>query len=263
MQKKAVLTTLVALLLLIAAIIAGVNAVFTVTLVSVEFETCSAEGREEAERIEQELNEKYVGKSSSLLDLEEVRACVEAHPCFRVVNAEKSYPTTVKLSVEERRETFAFASEGGYSIIDETGRYLYVKERNENRAGGANILLEGFDLSGEGDVRGDYFAELLKVASAFRETLPEIRANVVSVRLVRTTSDARNDFFRIRMVEGVVIDLGNPSFKPAEKAALALKRYDSLSDEHRSFGFITVVDSAQSGEVLEPDYSRESAFVAE
>lgn len=258
MRKRVLLATFVALVLLAAAIGAGMNAVFTVTNVRAEFSTCSEAGAEEAVRIRAALDG-FVGKSTTFLDLDDVRAAVEENPCFRVESAEKIYPATVRVSVSELREEFACRTETGYAILDGEGKCLYEKEENVNRVSGENILLEGFGLEySGGTAQGEYFENVLEVATAFRASLGEIRSNVVSITLVKVTSAARNYFFRIRMKEGVVIDLGNPAEKAGEKAAAAIGAYNALSDENRIFGFITVLDSPETGEVLRPDYSRDS-----
>lgn len=252
MKKRVILTTVVAFLLLAAAIAAGLNAVFTVTHVRADFTTHSQEGRAEAAELREKLDA-FLGKSTTFLDLGEVRSVVEEYPCFRLCGIRKEYPTAVRVEIEERRETFAAALEGGgYAVYDEEGQPLYHLAENVNRTGGENILLEGFPL---GD--GQPFPEpLLLAMSAFREELTEIRANVLSVSLMSATSDSRNDFLRIRMREGVVIDLGNPAASPREKAELALIRYFGLTDEARIFGYITVLDGADGA--LVSDYSRNS-----
>ncbi len=260
MKKRVLISTVVAFVLLFAAIAAGLNAIFTVTHIRAEFSAFSAEGREEAHALREKLDT-FLGKSSAFLDLDDLRDVVAEYPGFRLDSIEKKYPTTVRLSISERNETYAYAREGsGYAIIDEEGIYLYDKAENVNRAEGANILLEGFALTAEGAVTGEYFPELLAVSSAMEETLGSFRANVVYVRLVQDTANPRYDYFRIGMREGVVLDILNPADRPAEKTARALEAYLALSDEDRIFGFITVVDSPSTGELLPPDYSRESSL---
>lgn len=261
MKKRVIITTIVAFVLFAASVAAGLNAIFTVTHVRADFTTYSEAGREEAAELREKLDA-FVGKSSAFLDLDDVKETVESYPCFRLVSIKKQYPTTVRLEVAERRETFALPyGDGGYAIIDEEGRYLYDSAENANRADGENILLEGFALSPvNGKMEGEYFSELLAVSDVFRGALTEIRANVLSVGLVRPVSNKRSDFFRIRMREGVIIDIANPSVSADGKAALALDVYQKLGDEARTFGFITVMDNAATGELLS-DYSRNSGLI--
>lgn len=259
MKKKAILTTVVCAVLLLLVVAAGLNAIFTVTLVRTEFTTYSEEGRAEAEDLRKRLDG-FVGKSSAFLDLGEISGIVAEYPFFKLESLEKRYPTTVYVRVSERRETFAVArADGDYDLYAENGVFLRTSASADNRAGGQNVLLEGFSLGAEGTpamLTGEYAQSLLGAAEAFSEELSEIRANVLSVTLVKNTSNARNDYFRIRMHEGVVVDLANPAAMAKEKAALALARYAALSDEARSFGYITVVDG-EDGTLLS-DYSRNS-----
>lgn len=257
MKKKALITTAVAAVLLLAAIAAGLNAIFTVTHVSAVFHAFSEAGSAEASELREKLD-RFVGKSTTFLDLGDVEAVVEEYPCFRVDSVRKKYPATVQLVVSERRERYCFLrGENGYAVIDDTGKYLYDIPENVNRAGGENIVLEGFGISTEsGFAEGKYFPELLAFSSVLEETLGEIRANILSVTLVTPASDPSNDFLRIKTREGVVIDVGDPAYAPEEKAALALVRYLGLSDENRIFGYITVIGG--EGQSIVSDYSRNS-----
>ncbi len=259
MKKKVILTSIVAFVLLAAAIAAGLNAVFTVTHVRAEFVTVSEEGRADAAELREKLDA-FIGKSTTFLNTEEVREVVESYPCFKLKQIEKQYPTTIYLSVTERKEAYVLAQKNGkYAVFDEEGKYLYEKTTTQNRASGENIVLNGFLLSNQnGALGGTYAKEIKSVFSAFCERLGEVRANVISISLVSPTSNRVNDFFRVRMREGVVIDLSNPQLKTAEKALLALDRYESISDEDRIFGFITVVDGADGKPVS--DYSRNSSL---
>lgn len=259
MKTRTILITLFAFLLLAAAIGAGLNAVFTVTYVRAEFQTYSQEGETDAAELREKLDG-FVGKSTTFLKLGDVESAVEEYPAFYVREIEKKYPSSVHLVVAERKECFALAhAEGGFSIFDTEGKYLYEKETNVNRIdGGENIVLSGFSFGAEEGVQGTYYPELMEAMLAMRDDLNELRANVVSVELNSVTSEERYDFFRIRMREGVVIDLINPTVAPAEKAKAAVEKYFSLSDENRIFGFITVLDDRDTGEVQEPDYSRDS-----
>ncbi len=254
MKKRVILATVVAAVLLVAAIAAGINAVFTITLVKADFLTCSEEGEREAEALKKELDS-FTGKSTTFFDLAEVERAVSAYPYFRLDEVKKNYPSVIEVRISERREVFAVRTEEGYTTYSENGVILKTASpENSNRAGGENILLEGFAFLGDA-MQGDYAEELLSAVSAFSETLVEVRANVLSVTLYRPVTDSRSDFFRIRMREGVVIDILAPSSLPKEKAEAALSRYLALSDEERTFGFIVAADGEDK---INVDYSRNS-----
>ena len=137
MKKKVLILTGVAVALLIAVIAAALNAVFTVARVEVHFSVCSSRGEAEAVLLQSELDDAYVGRSTTFLKLEDVQETVESYPAFRVTSAEKQFPRTVVLTVEERREAFAFRRENGlYAILDEEGVYLYDSETNTTEGAG-------------------------------------------------------------------------------------------------------------------------------
>ena len=222
MKKRVIFTTVVAFVLLGAVIAAGLNAIFTVTHVRTDFTTYSEEGRAEAIELRERLDG-FVGKSSTFLHLEEIEKIVEEYPSFRIEALEKRYPTTVYLRVSERRETLAILREDGkYDLYADSGTFLRTADDAENRAGGSNVLLEGFSLRAEGEpqtLTGEYAEAVLAAVRAMEEKLVELRANVLAFTLVKNTSSARNDYIRVTMREGVVVDLANPAVLAGEKAA--------------------------------------------
>ena len=265
MKTKVILTTLIAFLLLVAVTAAGLNAVFTVTLVRADFHVYTATGRAESVALQEKLDE-YVGKSTTFLDLSDLEETVLEYnaasgACFRVDRIEKKYPSVVEISIAERRESYSFLRpDGSYAIFDEDGVYLYNRagdtNRDENRS---NIRLEGFDLSLAAGKRatGKYFDEMLSVFKVFRELLSEVSANVLSVRIETMSHDPMTDCFVIQMREGVRIRIYNPSMKAAEKARAALEEerdgYLNLTDEERVYNEITVIETSNG---INVDYLR-------
>ena len=242
MRKKAIITTAVAFLLLLAVVAAGLNAIFTITYVK----------EADAQVLQAELN-KFVGKSTTFLKLKEVSAVVDDYPCFRLESAEKKFPKTIEVTVSERKETFAYPkADGGFAVFDEDGVYLCDRENNVSRTGGENVLLEGFNLSCTRGkvVSGEYFGELISACSVFAEQLNEYRANVVSVTLNKNGSRPEMDSILFRMTEGVEIELSNPSFRAAEKARAALDTYSSLTDGERLRGCILAIESTSEDTIL-------------
>ena len=244
MKKKVLILTGVAVALLIAVVAAALNAVFTVAHVEVHFSVCSSQGEAEAVLLQGELDDAYVGRSTTFLKLEEVEAAVERYPAFRVVSAEKRFPRTVVLSVEERREAYAFRRENGiFAILDEEGVYLYDSERNVNRRGGENILLEGFAFSAEraGEkVSGGHAEELFAMFSVFFQKLGDARANIVSVTL--SSEYMMGDYFQFEMREGVTVDIFTPGNFTEEKAEEAIEEYLSLSEAEKTYGYSDAID---------------------
>lgn len=252
MKKKILLMTAIGLVLLGAVLAAALNAVFTVTDVVASFSVVSDEGSREALALQAELEEAFVGKSTTFLSLDDVRETVERYPAFRLEQSEKRFPRTLTLSVSERRETYAFRRENGaYAILDEDGVYLYDRESNVNRRMGENVLLEGFSLTADAagaEASGAYFSEVLSFASSFVERFRDVRANLVSVSLRETpNAQAGEYFFRVRLREGVFVDVYNPTASPREKGMSVLEKYISLSDEQKLYGFFDVVDLFSGG----------------
>ncbi len=233
MKQKTIITTIIAFVLLVAVIAAGVNAIFTVTYVRATFRTYTERGAAAAESLKEELNG-YINRSSVFLNLDDVRATVEADPRFEVVSVAKEYPETVVVEVVERREAFAVAAEDGtYTVLDEEGWALGSSQTAEGY-----ILLEGFALTvQDGRAGGENFDLLLQAYNAMRELLGEVRANVLSVAY---QSPADWTLFRIQMREGAEIVLLNPADRTGEMAAAATQCYLDMTDADRILQTITV-----------------------
>lgn len=242
MRKNVVLMTTIGLVILIAVLTAALNAVFTVTKVEVIWSVRSEEGERESVALQAELESSYLGKSTTFLKLDDVTATVAGYPSFEIVSLKKGYPQRLLLEISERKELFAFLQENGsYGILDTQGSYLYDRETSENRAGGSNILLEGFSFSvKDGEVTGEYLAELVAIANVFAQDYDNIRANIVSVTLL--SHYMGYDYFRVRMQEGVYFDVYTPKNNTALKAAAALEKYASLSYEERLYGYFDLID---------------------
>lgn len=255
-KTRVIIVTLVSFLLLVAVVAAGLNAIFTITLVESEFAVCSEAGKRDAEALKAELDG-FVGDSTTFLDVDDVAETVEKYPCFRVESVEKHFPKTLKVKVSERREFFAIKTGENYAVLDEEGIYLYDGE-NTNRLGGENVVLEGFDiaLGKKGSpVTGEYLDEALAMFSVFSELLPGVRANVVSLRLAYNMGQNKpeNTYFVVTMREGVKIVIAKPSENISAKADAAFRDdecgYLSLSDQLRVYGTINVIDDSESGAV--------------
>ncbi len=250
-KGKILLTTAIGLVLLIAVIAAALNAVFTVTDVTVRFSALSEEGIADSYTLQAELEEKFVGSSTTFLDLDEVAEIVGKYPAFRLEELKKDFPRTLALSLSERKETCAFFRNGRYAVLDDEGLFLYEKDQNVNRRHGENVLLEGFSLTaGEPGtaVTGEYFKEVLIICNVFAERLDDIRANLTSIRLIPTDNAIEGKyFFRLHLKEGVYVDVYDPEHLTEGKAMAVLDKYLSLSDAERLYGFYDVVDSVDGG----------------
>ncbi len=253
MKKRVLITTFVAFLLLCAVVAAGLNAIFTVTYVKADFSVLSAEGEREAAALKEELDG-FVGKSSTFLDEESVIKLIDGYPCMKAERVEKKYPSTLEVTVTERREAFSVLTERGYAVLSDDGVYLYDKDSLTNRLGGENILLQDFVFSLiKGDkVQDETFSVMLRIYGVFQEVLHEARANVVSVSLYRSAEGHVR--FSIHMREGIVIEIDSPSEQTEDKARAALldeRGYLARTDGERLCGRIAVI---AAGEEIMVDY---------
>ena len=252
MKKKALFMTAVALILLCAVVAAALNAVFTVTDVLVNYAPVSQEGIEDSYSVQEMLDEKFIGKSTTFLDLEDVRESLAGYSSFVVKEVKKVFPRTVSVTLAERREAFAYLKDDGtYAVLDENGRYLYDKDENANRRTGENILLENFDFTFSETEKlptDGYLKAAIAFAGVFMDRLEDARANVVSLSLRKTDNEIAGAYLmRVKMREGLVIDVFAPENFAAEKAEKVLEKYLSLTDEQRLYGFFDVVDRVDGG----------------
>lgn len=251
MKTRALVTTAVSILLLAATLAAGLNAVFTVTLVQAEFTVVSEEGEREADALKKSLDG-FVGANLTFLDLKEIRSKVEEYPCMKVETLEKSFPSTVRVQIRERSEAFALERADGYAVLADDGTYLYDKTDLNNRTAGENILLYGFpDTFTDGRASGEVYEALFRAYAVFAEELGTPRANILSVAYER---GYLFDLFTFRMREGIRIEIGGAREFTAEKtrAALCDERYGYLvrTDRERLSGCISVAGDGQDTQVV-------------
>lgn len=259
MRKRVILTTIVSFILLLAVVLAGLNAIFTVTSVRAAFCTYSADGRREAEELQEKLNG-YIGKSLTFLDLKDLETEAGAYPYFRVEQAEKKYPDRVELSIVERQEALAYILEdGSYATLDIGGEFLRENLTLDNRVSGKNIPLAGFGFRlNNGRTEGRYFEPLIQSFAEFTKVLGEVRSNILSVELKLGGGASAPDThsFLFAMQEGVRIEIYNPQDRAAEKAKEAAELYAGtgayenigLDDGEKVGGVITV--NTVNGEIV-------------
>lgn len=243
MKKKVLLMTGIALVLLVAVIASAINAVFTVTKVELSASTCSDTGVTESIKLQEELNENYLGKSTTFLNLDDVKNTVFNYNCFELVSCSKQFPQKIVLQVSERKEVFAFLRENGtYAVLDGNGLYLHDSEKNSNRMGGQNILLEDFAITTSSAgvaATGEYLSEALEFIGVFIERLENARANILSVTL--SEHPYEGEYFHIQMQEGVCVDVYTPSVLTRAKAEAALDTYLALSYEEKMYGYFDLM----------------------
>ena len=252
-MKKALIVTSIAFVLLLAVVAAGLNVVFTVTYIEASFSTYSLQGEEDAKSLKAELD-KFVGASTTFLDLDDVKAKVKKYPAFRLESIQKKFPKTVSITLEERKELFAYEmTDGKYAIIDDEGVCMALRDDNVSRTGGENILLTDFALTVTvgAPVEGAYVEALFSVFKGLGETMTDARSNVreVTLNIAGSASNPLTHLFEIEMQEGVMIKMSNPLSNAEEKAKKAMEIYNDLGDIQKMYGTITVTDSREPGQI--------------
>ena len=251
-MKKALIMTSIAFVLLLAVVAAGLNVIFTVSYIEASFSTLSEQGEAEAQSLKGELDG-FVGKSMTFLKLDEVEKTVEKYPSFRIESVKKKFPKTVEISIQERRELFAYQlNDGKYAMIDSEGMCVRLSDDNISRTGGENVLLKNFTLPLEvgQKVEEAYFDALLNAFAGFENYIADVRANVreVTLKIGGSENNPLTHLFEIEMQEGVIVELYNPLSRAEEKAKAAMEKYNELGDIEKMYGYITVTES-QTGEI--------------
>ena len=252
-MKKTLIMTSIALVLLLAVVAAGLNVIFTVSYIEASFSTFSDEGEAEAQALKGELDA-FVGKSLTFLKLNEVEKTVEKHPSFRVESVKKKFPKTVEISIQERRELFAYQmNDGQFAMIDSEGMCVRLSDDNISRTGGENVLLKNFTLPLEvgQKVEEKYFDALLNAVSGFESHIADVRANVREVVLTYNGGSSSFNFnsFEIYMQEGCVIVMYDPLSRADEKAQKAMEVYNELNDIEKMYVSFAVLEERDSGKI--------------
>ena len=252
-MKKTLIMTSIALVLLLAVVAAGLNVIFTVSDIEASFSTFSEEGEAEAEALKGDLDA-FTGKSLTFLKLGEVEKTVNKYPSFRVESVQKKFPKTVKISIQERRELFAYQmNDGKYAMIDSEGVCVRFSDDNVSRTGGENVLLKNFTLPLEvgQKVEERYFDALLTAVAGFESHIADVRANVREVVLTYNGGSSSFNFnsFEIYMQEGCVIVMYDPLSRADEKAQKAMEVYNGLNDIEKMYVSFAVLEERDSGEI--------------
>lgn len=259
-SKRVVFASIVAVILFLAAVAAGINAVFSVGSVRLELSAFSQIAHGEGQQLQDELNG-FIGSSMLFLDAEELEEKIEKYPRFRLTEIKKDYPQTVVVKVSEREETFAVKGDGGYTMLDSEGIVLFVSDQNKNSAdGAANVLLSGVAVTEKaGETVGEDVLRLIGFAKSFLSPLSDLRMNLAEVRLDTSSPDSVSEYYSLHlsMNEGVEVVVYDPLNDTDEKLKAAADRYRSLDDGERLYGRIIALKNASG--MVEATYSSRSS----
>ncbi|MBQ8296023.1 MAG: hypothetical protein IJX87_06295 [Clostridia bacterium] len=263
-RKNTVLVILLTCLVFLSAALLGVSSVYRIDEVTLKPTVISAAAKEETAELQQRLQKAYEKQSTFSVKKAEAEEIMKEFPYFRMTSFKKVYPNLIVVKVTEDKEMFAVPAaetENAYYIVSKDGVVLGIRNSYENRFDGANnLLIKGLTVTGkQGEtLLGDgLVAPLLRFCEKADELLGGIRRNVVSIEVLRMTSDESDTMIRVNTQEGVKIYVRNVADYAEDKAKTAFEKYLSLTDVQRMEGRIAV--SGQSGVTI-ATYSQEDEF---
>ena len=255
-SKKFVIVYAVALFLIIFLI--TFNSICAITQFDVRYETGSPLMAETAEKIQDELEEKYLKKNFLFFKQSDVNDLIakEGKGYLEVMSVEKHFPNKITVSLREKFEGFAFEQGGKYTIVAEDGTVLaYGAASGDNS--GRNVEIAGFAFD-ERKV-GEVFAVKDRQKPAYEafcvlyekmnQYFDGIRNNVTRIEYFVQEMSTQEDIerFVISMTEGVQIIISAPRVNIEEKTEAALNEYDLLSVLKKTYGYIRVTDLQSGG----------------
>ena len=128
MRNKLLFTVIIATLFIVISVFT-VFSVFTVKHVEVDY-TVLKTGAVSADGIQKKLS-KIKGDNLIFVDTDSVVNSLKDYTYFEVVSCEKSYPNTLKVTLNERIARFSFTKSGKKFVISSNG---FVLEENANKA---------------------------------------------------------------------------------------------------------------------------------
>ncbi|MCD7729845.1 MAG: hypothetical protein LUI60_08085 [Clostridia bacterium] len=228
--RRAIVIILAAVFIAAAAI--GVSVVFAVRNINVATVSYSsaAVGSENfsasVETAKTELSS-LSGKNLLGVTSSDISSLVPSDGYARFVSAEKVYPCTVNVTLEERLETFAVLSEDGkYLVYDEQGAYITAKVENINNLDGCPNVI----VSAEGSLE-----EIAAVAGYFGEEFSALRSVVESIT-VTTYAAQDSTVLAFRLYCGITLRLVDYAVYPQEKVKALHTAFQSLDDYAKTGG---------------------------
>ncbi len=243
MRKRKILTILLTAVLFLTASLLTVFSVFRVNAVTLQISTVSEAAKEEAELLEKTLLELYDKESIFSVEDTKAREAFESYPHFRFGQFEKSYPNRLIFVASEDPEVYAVEKDGNYFILNGDGVMLEERDTPKNRSDGEdNVIINGLSFTAEkGEPTTDETSlSILAFCKVLDEKFEGLRSNILSVTLVRPTSNAMDDYLVLQAREGVQIWVYAPLQNHEEKATKLLSFYENMSTEQRICGKVIV-----------------------
>ena len=242
-SKKLVIVYAVILFLIVFLI--TFNSVCAITQIDARFDVSSADAKQKAEKIQDELDG-YLRKNFLFFDTDTVKEIFERkeNSHFKVLSVEKSFPNKITVNVREKYECYAFYDKTlqKYAVTDASGEVIVLKDDASNNLSGNNVAVSGFTLQNaeagqtlsvkESEQKA--FAGVKAALAYFEKTFGGVRTNIVSV-LYQAERDGISVF---STQEGVEFYFTNIQKFTEEMFAEVFELYSSLSDGEKTYGRI-------------------------
>ena len=125
MKAKKIYVILIVALFLIA-VLSCCYFTFNISKVEISY---SINEEADISDITADLNE-YKGKNLIFFDLDEISSTLKQYEYFELVSVSKSYPSTIKIEIKERREVFAIKNDGQVFVVSENGYIFNVYDKD-------------------------------------------------------------------------------------------------------------------------------------
>ncbi len=251
---------LILIVVFIAAVAVGLGVIFAVrnvNICAISYTTEEGGGSDEFTQAVASITDalsSLKGKSMIGIDDDDVASAVGESGYVELVSVEKVYPCTLNITIKERFEVYAVASEDSslYSVYDASFSYITSKSSNVNNLdGAANVLVS--------DIAEEDYEYVMLVAGVLEENLASLRviAEEFSCYVYSgSSSDADTDVLTVTMRCGLTLELYAYRENTVEKAEFLCEVFTEL-DEDLKLGGTMKCMSSLSGDlvVIKPDNS--------
>jgi hypothetical protein len=164
-----------------------------------------------------------------------------------VSSYEKVFPCTINIQIKERRECFAYKTDDGYNIYDETGATIRQAKTNINLSDSSpNVLIVG-DIS--------YVSKAAEICGYFKNSFSALRGLVESVEIEDSIIE-KGSTFTFNFYSGLKIIIADYNTLAEEKVKRAYDEYLTLSDSDKLRGAIRAVDKDGTATSVQAVYIR-------
>lgn len=245
---------LVIAVVFLASVIIGVGVIFSVKNVNVTLNSYTysawdemtddegSQARAEIENIRSIVIKKYGGKLISYVDNDELAASL-SDTVYILEKCEKMYPSTLNITVKERREVFYVMDEAGtFSTYDNLGVLMRSGVKAEDAVNNIdkadNVLITGASTV-------EQIKNVANVTSIFTDKFSALRSIVKEINLQERQG---NLIFRLHC--GITVQVVSYAELTEAKIQAAYNEFATLNGEKKLNGTIIASVLQESGEVV-------------